>query len=240
MTLTNTETMLKDLAGKLRALGAAEGKGSASRPEAALLLADQARAGLIAETYAETGFMEYAKGTAEAAKKNVMVTYSGNEDQKSAKQQISKFRQFIKAGALTDVDGPVVLRRAVALVNEVAKGGVDTKSVFDAMLDTARAQIKTPDTTLTDDEIRAIVMKPGKVNKSEIEKLIAVYKTTRKIFDGMPDNAHLEAACDDLKGAIVEAGGEVPPLNDEEKEEAAALAFLAKRGMLAVRALPAS
>lgn len=236
----NIETGLDKLSKHLTSLGRSEGKGSASRPSAALALADAAREGLIDEDYADSAFAAYARGTADAAKGNPLVTATGNADQKSAKQQISKFRQFIRAGALPGVDAPSVLRQAAEISKDLAASGTKVYSVFDGMLSVAREQIKQPDEALSPERISEIVTKPDTKDKSEIDKLIDLYKRTHKMWEkDFPNNGHMESAVHDLADAIKEAGGDVPAMTDEQKEEAAALAFLAKRGMIAVGAIAA-
>ena len=235
---SNIDGLIRELSKKLSALGANDAKGTASRPAAALIVADSARSGFISEDYAQEAFASYAKGAAAAAKDNPMVTARGNDDQKSAKQQVSKFRQFIKCGALPAVDGPVVLRETIEVVQELTNGGTKTQSVFDSMLSVARAQIKQPEQQLTRDEISALVIKDEAVEKTEIDKLIEVYKRAHKLSATLPGNVPLENAVQDLRDAIVEAGGDVPPLTDEEKREAEAMAFLRSRGLVPVRMLP--
>jgi len=235
---SNIETHLEALRGKLKSLGAADGKGSASRPEAGLRLVDAAYDGTIDENDAAEMFASYAAGVAAAAKSNPLVTSVGDADQKSAKQQISKFRQFIKVGALPSVDARDVMRRAVQASKDLEASGTKTYSRFDAMLNVAREQIKQPDEPLTDDQITACVVKPESGDKSEIDKLIAAYKAAHRLAEAIPMPSTL-AAADCYRDAIVEAGGEVPPMTKEEKAEAEAMTFLRKRGMVATYALAA-
>lgn len=237
---SNIETHLSALRSKLKSLGAMEGKGSASRPEAALRLVEASYDGFIDENDAGALFAEYAAGTAAAAKNNPLVTSTGNGDaaQKSAKQQISKFRQFIKVGALPEVDARDVMRRAVQISKDLEATGVKTYSRFDGMLNVAREQIKQPDELLTDEQINDLIVKPDTKEKSELDKIIAAYKAAHKLAETIP-MPQTEAARDMYRDAIVEAGGEVPPLTAEEKKEAEAMAFLKSRGMIGVRAIAA-
>lgn len=236
---SNIETHLTELRGKLKSLGAAEGKGSASRPEAALRLVGAAYDGYIGEDDAAEMFSVYAAGTAAAAKNNPMVSAPGGDAaQKSAKQQISKFRQFIKAGSLPAVDARDVLNRAVQISKDLESAGVKTYSRFDGMLNVAREQIKQPDEELTDDQINDLICKPETAEKDDLDKLIAAYKSAHKLAENIP-TPQTEAARDAYRDAINEAGGDVPPMTKEEKKEAEALAFLRSKGMVGVRAIAA-
>lgn len=234
----NLDTVLDVLRKQLKTLGAADGKGSASRPEAGLRLVSAAYDGTIMESDAEEMFASYAAGVSSAAKANPLVTCAGDADQKSAKQQVSKFRQFIKVGMLPSIDAREVMGRAVQISKDLEASGTKTHSRFDAMLNVAREQIKQPDTPLTDDQITSIVAKPETAEKSEIDKLIAAYKAAHKLAETIPLPQTL-AAVDAYRDAITEMGGDVPPMTKEEKAEADAMSFLRKRGMVATYAIAA-
>jgi hypothetical protein len=237
-TTSNIETHLSALRSKLKSLGAMEGKGSASRPEAGLRLVDAAYDGFIDEDDAAALYAEYVAGTAASAKNNPLVTCQGDTEQKSAKQQISKFRQFIKVGMLPEVDARDVMRRAVQISKDLEAAGTKTYSRFDAMLNVAREQVKQVDTPLTDEQINACVVKPDSKEKDEVEKLIAAFKAAYKLAETIP-MPQTEAARDMYRDAIVEAGGEVPPMTKDEKKAAEAMAFLKSRGMVGVHAIAA-
>lgn len=235
---SNIDTHLSALRSKLKSLGAADGKGSASRPEAALRLVNAAYDGLIDEDEAGPLFAEYAAGIAAAAKNNPLVTSQGDAEQKSAKQQISKFRQFIKVGMLPAVDSRDVMQRAVQTSKDLEASGTKTYSRFDGMLNVAREQIKQPDEALTDEQINSCIVKPEAGEKTEMDKLIAAYKAAHKLAETIP-MPQTEAAVSSYRDAITEAGGEVPPMTKEEKKEAEAMSFLKSRGMVGVHAIAA-
>jgi len=227
----------------MKKLGASEGEGSMSRSKAALQLAE--REGVVDEDDAKEMYAVYLDGV-----KSVGINKSGPKPDaslvdNSTKVQVSKFRQVIKMGALPILNDPFdsaagMLKRAteIALTLKGNEDGPKVKSPFDAMLDVARAQLETPDTKLTDEQITACVCKPDKADKGEIEKLAAAYKSLHKIASDYP-RPETDLALADLKAAIVEAGGEVPAMTKDEKEAAQAMAFLAKRGMVPVHALAA-
>lgn len=231
---TNHETVIRDLRCRLRGYGRQEARGGAGRPAAALDLAECARNGEVDEDFAKTAYTDYAEGYAEVIKNNPLVYRQANPDHTSVTQQASKFRQFIKAGAQAGYDGPSVLRLAAEVAKQLSTTDARVKSAFDAMLDVARAQLKSPDRQLTRDDIAPLVVLPPKTEKTDLDKLIAAYKAAHKLRDELDTNKPLAIAVDNLRAAIVEAGGEVPALTKAEKEEAQAMKFLAANGLIAV------
>lgn len=235
----NIEGALTELRNKLRTLGASDAKGGASRPEAAMRLVAAAYDGTIDERQADELYAAYAAGIATAAKNNPLVgKLSGDAEQKSTTQQVSKFRQFIKMGGLPSVDSREVIDRAVRISKDTEAAGVKTYPRFDAMLNVARAQIKQPDEALSDETIEGLVCRPETAEKDDMAKLVAAYKAAYKLAETIPMPG-TTAACDAYRDAIVEAGGEVPPMTKEEKAAANATEFLRSRGMIAVRAIAA-
>lgn len=236
--LSNIDTFLDTLRADLRKLGTADGKGAKSRAAAALRMADAARNGEIDEDFAEEGYAAYLEGKRKAVADDPLAGGVDNPGDKGFTQQVSKFRAYIKAGALPAVDGPAILRRGAELAQDLRNAGENVKAPFDAMLDVARAQIKQCDEPLTEEQIVALVRKPEPASKDDIAKLVAAYKAAYKLAGTIPLPG-TEAAVAAYKDAIVEAGGEVPPMTKEEKAEAEAMAFLRKRGMIATFAIAA-
>lgn len=231
MNLPNIETHISALKTQLAKLGAAEGKGDSSRPAAAIALTAAAREGYIDEDDAADMFASYVNAKAKIAAHNPLVTASGyDSEQKSAKQQVSKFRQLIKLGALPNVDGPELLDRTAKLAKDLTATGTKCHPMFDAMLNVARKQIETPNDTLTDEQITAVVAKAEPRTKSELDKLIDVYKRTVNLADTIASPS-LDAAVAAMADAITEAGGEVPPTSKEDKELAAFMLQAKKLGL---------
>ena len=143
---------------------------------------------------------------------------------------MSKFRSFIKLGMLPQVDGRNVLARSVALIEQIASAGTKVLSPFDALKAVCTAQCDS-DSELTDEQIAAVVSKPEPAEKDNIAKLVAAYKAMHKMNADM-GYAGTDIALQGIADAIIEAGGEVPPVTKEEKKEAEAMAFLAKRGRI--------
>lgn len=218
------ETTLNDLKKDMRKYGSAEALGSASRPIAARRIVDAAYDGLLKEGDAEMIYGEYQAGLVAVGKKNPLTGISDSE-----KVQVSKFRQFIKVGMLPGVDARDLMQRTSNYINDAKLAGAKIFAPFDALLNAAREQMKTPDVELTDDQIAACVNRPEKASKENIDKLIDLYKKTVKMNEAMPMPS-IQAAVLDLKDAITEAGGVVPPMTKDEKEAAEFAAKAAKFG----------
>jgi hypothetical protein len=236
--LNNLETFLDTLRADLRKLGTSDGKGAKSRAAAALRMADAARNGEIDEDFAEDGYSTYLEGKRKAIADDPLAGGVDNPGDKGFNQQVSKFRAYIKAGALPAIDGPAILRRSAEIAQELRNAGEEAKAPFDAMLDVARAQIKQKDEPLTEEQMTALVRKAKPADKDDLAKLVAAYKAAYKLAESIPLPG-TEAAVTAYRDAITEAGGEVPAMTKEEKAEAEAMAFLRKRGMIATYALAA-
>ena len=223
----NSAARLDSTLAKMAALGKAEANGLGSRRDAGIFLTAEAFDGKLLEGDADAAYDAYvtAQGKQTAAKHLI-----AGDNPASRKAQVSKFRSFIKLGMLPQVDGRNVLARSVALIEQIASAGTKVLSPFDALKAVCTAQCDS-DSELTDEQIAAVVSKPEPAEKDNIAKLVAAYKSMHKMNADMR-YAGTDIALQGIADAIVEAGGEVPPVTKEEKKEAEALAFLAKRGRI--------
>lgn len=227
----NIETHIAALRKELKALGSVEGNGNAARPDAGRRLVHAAFDGTIGEDDAPGLYADYAGGVASVAKRK-----PGAQSHGSEKAQISKFRTLIRAGALPKVDFRDVLSRMEA--QHVAHTAADTKvqSLFQSMVAVAVEQLRQPDVPLSDEQIDERILIADNPDKSELDKMIAAYKSAHKLAQTIP-SAQTEQARVAYRDWIVENGGDVPPMTKEEKAEAEALAFLSRKGMIAVHAI---
>lgn len=227
----NSGGILDRLKRDMAMLGKSEAAGQAARPKAGLALVSLTidSDGYIGEDHAEVAYDAYMGEVAKAAAKSPLVTQTGNAS--SRKAQVSKFRQFIKVAMLnTDiVDARDVLARAMVQHKSLLASEVKVKSPFDALVDVCRAQLEQADTPLTDEQLGAIVSKAEPAEKDEMAKLVAAYKAAHKLAETIP-MAQTLAAVEAYRDAIVEAGGDVPAMTKEEKEQAAFMAKAAKLG----------
>jgi hypothetical protein len=206
-----------------------------ARPKLALSLVRAAADGIIDEDDVEARYDVYLAGREKTQAKQALAM--GVEEGNGKKANVSKCRQLVRMAMLSGIDGPELLDRTVTARGNLI--GTDSKieAPFDAFVKVARAQIAQPDAPLTDDQIAEQVRKPEKGEKTEIQKLIDLYKSTAKMVEALPGNAAIKDAASSLADAIVEEGGEVPALTKEEKEEQAAMAYLARRGLVVVPAI---
>lgn len=243
MTNLSNVTPIETILAAVRKLGHAEGVGAMSRSKLALLCAERAREGAIDERNVPEIYAEYLTGVNSSALVKGQPRADASLADASTRVQESKLRQIVKLGQLPllsdDFDTAAMLLKHATEIAATLRGnedGAKVKSPYDAMVDVARAQLEKPETKLTDAELTAIVSKPEKKQKDEIEKLAAAYKAAHKLHSDLKLPG-TEAAVQAYRDAILEAGGDVPPMTKEEKEAAAAMAFLAKRGMVASPAL---
>lgn len=156
----------------------------------------------------------------------------------SFRQQVSKLTQFLKLGELVHVDGEDVFERAADRIR--ALGALNPTplkgSAYDNLCNVARAQLKSPDVALTDEEIEGVLVTEKKP-ETAIEKLARHYAQLGKLqYEGDDNNAPLNLPALDetlanLKEAITEAGGDVPAITPEEKQRAKLLKLAEKAGL---------
>ncbi len=225
----NSEGRLDKIKAQMGLLGKAEAVGAGSRRDAGIALTAAAYEGTIDEGDAETLYDEYVTSMGKVAAKKHLA--GAGDNVKSRTAQISKFRAFIKLGAMPDpVDGREVLARAVTIAEQVASTGTKVLSPFEALRTVCVAQVAKPTAPLTDEELSAAVSKPEAGEKDEMAKLVAAYKAAHKLAETI-QLPGTQAAVQAYADAIVEMGGEVPAMTKEEKEMAAFLAQAAKFGV---------
>lgn len=215
--LTNHETALKALDQTMSKLGAESV--NVARPKLGIALVEAAFNGIIDEDDVEARYDAYLRGRENKQSRNLLAV--GMEEGNGKKANVSKCRQLVRMAMLPGIDGPALIDRAVTMRGNMVGGDDKVEAPFDVMVKVARAQIAQPQEDLSDDQIADCIRKGEPAQKSELDKLIAAYKTTVKLADAMPMNVPLGQAVEDLRGAIVEAGGEVPAMTKEEKEREA-------------------
>jgi hypothetical protein len=232
-TMTNHEIAIANLDKEMAKLGAESV--NIARPKLAVTLVRAAAAGDIDEDDVEARYDAYLAGRTKAQSRTALA--SGVEDGNGKKANVSKCRQLVRMGMLPAVDGPALIDTTVTVRGNLLENEEAVKAPFDAFVDVARAQIAQPDAQLTEEQIAAAIRKPEKASKTELQKLIDLYKNAAKMAELLPGNEAMKDAVGDLASAIVEEGGEVPPLTKEEKEAHAAMAYLARRGLVIVPAI---
>lgn len=229
-TLAN-DTRLADLNKAVKKLGAESANSALAKPKMALSIVQARIDGVIGDDDGGKTYDVYLEGRRGVLSKSALG--AGSEDAGgSYKANVSKNTQLLKAAGLivAGIDFGDVLTRATKLREDLIASDEKVKPPYDAYVDLARAQLKTPTVQLGDDAITDIVRKKEAAEKDMIDKLVAAYKTARKLQEDLPTPA-MESVVAGYADAIVEAGGEVPPITKEEKKAAEAMAFLASRGM---------
>jgi hypothetical protein len=232
MTDTNLDTRLNDTNKLIRKLGTQSASSALAKPMAAITIAQARADGILTDDSGEACYTVYLEGRKSILSKNALG--AGEDDSTSFKANVSKFTQILKATGLVaaGIDFVDVINTATNERENLAKSGEKVKPAFDAYVDLARAQLKEPTVQLTEEQITAIVRKKESAEKEIVDKLIAAYKTARKLGDEFPCGPMADVV-DGYKKAIEEAGGEVPAIGKEEKQAAEVTAFLASRGMVA-------
>jgi hypothetical protein len=209
---------------EVRKFGALEGKGADA-------LIDMARA---AVEMADAGVIDTEKGSRSANKDDATVIYeeyisSASKVQQHTKGSVtahtSELRQLIAMGNMTTIGDAVTYFDHILTVRaKVAASGdkVKVRKVWECLVTSARKTIAAKK-RLTDAELSELCLKP-EPNKDEMEKLGDLLSSCRKRHEAQTGNADaqiaLEAAIENVRGAITAAGGD-PNEYDREAKKAA-------------------
>jgi hypothetical protein len=233
---SNSADRLKDLKADLRALGTQSAKGESSRPMAAMMICQGAYGGTVHEDDAKDLYGAYVTAAAKVASSNPFVTSAGKDSEhKSATQQVSKLKVFIRLGMLPSIEGPDLMDRTAKMIKNIsADPDARTYSAYDGMLIVARKQLEDPNNALTEEQIAALVTKGDPAEKDTLEKLCTAYKSLLKLDKdlSLPGTA---AAVQDIADQIQDLGGELPPVTKKEKEEAAFMEKAKARGFVPMK-----
>lgn len=229
--------------GTVQTLGAAEGKGENARPFLFVTVVEAARHRVVGLDKDANGrddasiiFERYSKAMAESLA-------IGWVPMPSAKQQESKLRTAVKLGQLTHVNGVEICNRTVDAqkrqrqINE----GKNDFSPFDGLVKVARAQISSPDTPLTDEQIDVLLTKQAGDTPEEADRIEKVMKQVTALSDAKENpvspeskEALIEAAAVLMK-RIRELGGSSSMRKQAEKIEAKQQAAKQNLAMLVER-----
>lgn len=227
MTTLKNDTRFDDLRSLARELGRDKASGADAKMKLVLACVRAAYDGYLTGDDVETVYTEFV--TAESKKAVHEHTAGG------VKANVSKLKQPVLAALLPKVDFVATCDRVVDLRDELRSeiNGNDEdkrklKAGFDAIVDIARAQLKSPDADLDDDTLRGMLA-TERMPKDEMQKLTDAYKKAYKLWEDLP-SAHTEAAVHAYADAIKEADGDIPPMTKEEKKAADAIAYMRSRG----------
>lgn len=226
---SNLEAARQQMFEDAKALGENEGRGAVSRATLAVQMVEWAHQGLADVTDAETFYDAYMGRAAD-----LQETFGGTKKQANEangrKQNVSKFRQFLKMGGNKKFDPTAVIYDAAKLVKEERAKGTIKFAPFDALLNIARKQ--NHDDYCEDplpQEVMLTCNQP-KVRDDRIEAdlLDAHKRKLEKLAEDYP-SPEVDEAIEGLAARIEELGG-----TTKQQKEAAKVA--AKKAKEAARA----
>lgn len=222
MTNLKNDTRRDDFIKAAREYGRESASGRDAKAKLALLTVRAAQDDVISDADAEFVYDEYA---AAESKKSIHDHAAGGK-----KANVSKLRQIILLGANPHVDGVQLLDKVTDIRSELRGSDEKLKPAFDTFVDVARAQLRDPENELDSDSLRAICVKPEKDPKSELQEMCEEYRRLYKLAERIPS---CEAPMHAMGEAIVEMGGELPPVTKEQEKAAREkAAFLRKADKL--------
>lgn len=217
---SNYEQMRQQMFDKAKMLGETEGRGSVSRAAFAINMVEWAKDGLANVDDAETLYDTYMGSNA-----NMASTFGGlkkaKDEQTGRKQNVSKFRQFIKLGVNKKFDPVPVIYDAQRLVKDERAKGTIVVAPFDAMLNIVRMQNRGEycEEPLSHDQMLYANMPKERDDKVEADLLDQQKRKLEKIGETYM-SPQLEEAIEELASRIAELGGTTKQQKDRERAEA--------------------
>lgn len=232
----------KILVDDLKKLGALEAGGAVAKPKMAMTIVRARIEGVIGDKPEDGAatFKAYLAGRSNAATKSLTAQESA-PNEKSIKANVSKNTQLLKAASLISagIDFSEVLDRCAELRSELISTGNPCKPAFDAFVECARKQIKSPKEQIGDDVITtcSLVAVSNTDEKDNIAKLSEDYKRMwkRAEEEGFADNPHMATILAAIQDALVYEGGTVPAMTEDEKEAEKAVKKLEALGFKVAR-----
>lgn len=216
---TKNDHRYGDLMKEVRKLGGDSADGADALPKLAAHVVKAAADGVIGLDKDVDGADDAGRiyqNYAEAESKKAIHNHSKN----GVKANTSKLRKLIEFGCLPNVDAIDVLDRAMKLRQEMAAVERKVKSAYPAYVDVARKQIAEPDNALTDEEIKATVLKQDNSEEVTVDKVLSKIETMLdKLISG-------EAGCE------ADQSDETISALDSVKKRRAALALMSKQDEL--------
>lgn len=213
---SNTGLTLDKFVAEMKKFGEAYGKGQNSRPAMGMRAVEAAQK--LTEVNDNTAEQLYVHFQTAAAKARGLEYKTDG----SHKVQVSKFRQFVKCGALPGIDAVDVFDRASDIIREMSsvEDSPLKGSAYDNLVNVARAQLKQPESALSDEELRAIFT-PEQKEKDFFAKMAEVAKRLEKLHEEAPSvgaKAEIEDAILSVRQSVSEAGGDVDAVFAKDKK----------------------
>ena len=231
------DTRLKDALKLAGRLGGESVKSALAKPQLYAALCRGTADGYMTEDDVKAFFESYLAGRTKVVNGNKIALGDKEDNQNSYAANLSKLNNMYKLGSLNSagvIDGPALLDKVIDRREYLFNGGRKVKATADAMLDVAKAQLKTPSAELTDEQLDEVICRKESEEKTLLKKLTdqytKVYKLAAEMGDAMLDCTHIEASRDALADAIRALDGEVPAIGKKDKESAD-IEFLMSKGL---------
>lgn len=227
----NMEAAREAMFEEARNFGKTEGRGKVARAAWAIRCVELAAEGRANVGDAERIYDEYMGSNEE-----IQEGFGGSEESRKGngrKQNVSKFRQFLKLGTSKKFDPVLVAHNLKQIAAEERAKGTTSLSPFDAQLEIVRMQVRGEyaDEPLTDEQMRYALQKKVKADKTEADMLDADKRRLEKTNEIYP-SAELEESIEALAARIEDLGGTTKQQKERAKIEAAARKKAAKNGGL--------
>lgn len=184
----------------IRDLGRREGKGKTARLALAEYVTARSREGLFSVDDNERIWTEMMQGAAEEQ------ADVGGADPKDTKQRASDIKHFIVLGSNKSLDGVEMLDNAKTRMKGMRASGASTGRVWELILAFARAQNKSPERALTDQEIDQIFTDKTAAEREIADTLWGARNTLIKANEGN-DWEDIYEACNLIESRVAEQGG---------------------------------
>jgi hypothetical protein len=139
----------------------------------------------------------------------------------SLKAQVSKLRQVIKCGVMTTIGHPEILFERARDIHKQfhTADPKKVKQAYEALVSVARMQLEPDNSTsvLTDDQIKAAILRPGTETKELEQELSQIFKRLEGVITG--ENKHgLKDQSPDLLQAHECVGQRIKSLAAEQQQ----------------------
>lgn len=214
----NREAIREQMFKEVETLGETEGRGATSRAVCAVKMVEFAANGAADVTDAEMFYDRYMGRSA-----HVQAAFGGGRKQgteeSGRKQNVSKFRQFLKMGTNKRIDPVALIYEAQATIKEERAKGTIKFAPFDAMLNIAREQCKPDnvDEAIGKEHMIMCNQPKEKPDRSTADRLFAAKQKLEKINEDDPQDL-LSDAIECIDTLISDLGGTTADAKKAERE----------------------
>jgi hypothetical protein len=180
----NNDHRRDDLVKEVRGFGRDAAHGKDSLPKLAHKLVRAAADGIITTDKDSEGRDDAHKLYEDYAKEQSSKAIHEHTDG-GIKANVSKVRKLIEMGSLPIIDPVDVMNRASIVREAIRKADPKLlKPTYAGLVDVARAQLESPGTALTDEELKGIVSKGEREDKTVVDELKSIHKKLENLITG--------------------------------------------------------